>query len=119
MQGLRTCIYLVADIQAAKEWYSKAFETNPYFDEPYYVGYDIDGYELGLQPQEPDTKKNPTVMTYWGVENIDQKYIHLLACGAKEHEKPHNVGGDIMVASVFDPFDNIIGIIYNTHFKLT
>ena len=43
--GLRTAIYRVEDINAAKEWYAKAFETEPYFDEPFYVGFDIGGYE--------------------------------------------------------------------------
>lgn len=34
MLGLRTAIYKVGDISSAKEWYTKAFETEPYFDEP-------------------------------------------------------------------------------------
>jgi hypothetical protein len=47
MLGLRTTIYKVGDIQKATEWYSKAFETKPYFNETYYVGFNIKGYELG------------------------------------------------------------------------
>lgn len=57
MQRLRTCIYLGSDIQAAKIWYAKAFQTEAYFDEPYYVGFDIGDYELGLQTQEPEQRK--------------------------------------------------------------
>jgi lactoylglutathione lyase len=49
--GLRTTIYKVSDLAKAKAWYSKVFDTTPYFDEPYYVGYNIGGYELGLQPE--------------------------------------------------------------------
>jgi hypothetical protein len=48
MLGIRTTIYKVSDIQKATEWYSNAFETNPYYNEPYYVGFNIKGYELGL-----------------------------------------------------------------------
>ena len=44
--GLRTTIYQVEDINSAKEWYAKVFEVQPYFDEPFYVGFDIGGYEL-------------------------------------------------------------------------
>lgn len=33
--GLRTAIYKVGDINAAKEWYANVFETQAYFDEPY------------------------------------------------------------------------------------
>jgi hypothetical protein len=29
-----------------------------------------------------------------------------------------NVGGELMVCSVKDPWDNIIGLIYNPYFKL-
>jgi len=49
--GLRTAIYKVGDLTDAREWYTRVFKTEPYFDEPYYVGYDIGGNELGLLPE--------------------------------------------------------------------
>jgi catechol 2,3-dioxygenase-like lactoylglutathione lyase family enzyme len=49
-QGLRTVIYRVPDLTRAKAWYSEAFGIQPYFDEPFYVGFNIGGYELGLDP---------------------------------------------------------------------
>lgn len=116
--GLRTTIYKVADSDAAKTWYTEVFKTQPYFDEPFYVSFNIGGYELGLQPEETPGKKGENVTTYWGVENIEAEYNRLLKLGATEHEKPQNVGGDIVVASVKDPWGNIIGIIYNPEFKL-
>ncbi len=119
MLGLRTTIYKVGDIDKAKEWYSLAFETAPYFDQPFYVGFNIGGYELGLQPEaEPTTVKAESVLTYWGVEDIQKQYRKLIDLGAAESEKPYNVGGELMVASVKDPWGNIIGIIYNPEFKL-
>jgi predicted enzyme related to lactoylglutathione lyase len=114
--GLRTTIYKVSDINAAKQWYAKAFETQPYFDEPFYVGFNIAGYELGLQPDEATTGDN--VSTYWGVADVKQQYERLLSLGATTHEKPQNVGGEIVVASVKDLWGNVIGIIYNPEFKL-
>lgn len=67
MLGLRTTIYKVEDINEAKEWYSSAFREKPYFDEPFYVGFNISGYELGLQPaNEPTGEKPESVVTYWG-----------------------------------------------------
>lgn len=117
--GLRTCIYKVADLASAKAWYAKAFETQPYFDEPFYVGFNIGGYELGLLPEEePTAAKVDTVLTYWGVEDIHQKYAALLEAGASKHEAPHNVGGELMVATAKDPWGNIIGLIYNPYFEL-
>jgi len=117
--GLRTAIYKVADINAGKQWYSGAFLTPPYFDEPYYVGFNIAGYELGLQPEEEESQDKPeSVLTYWGVKDITVEYNRLLGLGAVAHSQPENVGGEIMVASVKDPWGNIIGLIYNPEFKL-
>lgn len=116
MLGLRTTVYRVEDLEAAKKWYSKAFKTKPYFDEPFYVGFNIGGYELGLQPDK--SKKGDSVISYWGVEDIQGEYSRLIELGAAEHEKPMNVGGELMVCSIKDPWGNIIGLIYNPYFKL-
>jgi len=119
MLGLRTTIYMVSDIVEATEWYSKAFNTKPYFNEPFYVGFNIGGYELGLQSEERDiNSKTENVFSYWGVEDIQEAYKHLINLGATKHEEPNNVGDGIMVASLYDPWKNIIGIIYNPHFNL-
>ena len=116
--GLRTTIYKVGNIDNAKEWYSKAFGAKPYFAEPFYVGFNIGGYELGLQPEEEcKVEKGDSVLSYWGVKNVDEAFNHLLQLGATEHEKPQNVGGEIIVATVKDPWENIIGFIYNPEFK--
>lgn len=116
--GLRTTVYKVADLNEATNWYTKAFKTAPYFNEPFYVGFNIGGYELGLLPEvQPTTEKPDTVLSYWGVENIQKIYEHLIACGATVHEEPTNVGGELLVASVKDPWGNIIGIIYNPYFN--
>ncbi len=117
--GLRTCIYKVGDLSEAKKWYVRAFAAQPYFDESYYVGFNIGGYELGLLPEkEPVPAKADTVLTYWGVEDIHQKFADLLETGAIAHEEPHSVGGELMVATAKDPWGNIIGLIYNPYFKL-
>ena len=119
MLGLRTTIYKVSDLNKAKEWYTKAFETAPYFDEPFYVGFNIAGYELGLLPEEnPTTEKIDSVLTYWGVEDIEKECQRLVELGAIPHETPHSVGGPLMVGSIKDPWGNIVGLIYNPAFKL-
>ncbi|MFA8436354.1 MAG: VOC family protein [Marinifilaceae bacterium] len=119
IQGLRTTVYKVSNLQSAKQWYAKAFQTEPYFDEPFYVGFNIGGYELGLLPEEESGATKPAnVVAYWGVDDIDAEYQHMLHMGATEYETPENVGGEIMVASVRDPWGNCIGLIYNPHFQL-
>jgi len=117
--GLRTVAYKVSDMDKAKKWYADLFQTKPYFDEPFYIGFNIGGYELGLQPEEQlQTAKSDSVITYWGVDNIEESYQDCITKGATEHEAPQNVGGELMVASVQDPWNNIIGLIYNPYFKL-
>ena len=50
IQGLRTVIYHVTDLARAKEWYTAVLGHGPYFDQPFYVGYAVGGFELGLVP---------------------------------------------------------------------
>ena len=113
--GLRTTIYKVGDLKKAKEWYIQAFGVKPYFDEPYYVGFNVGGYELGLQAE--DVPKGENVVAFWGVEDIEKEYTRFVGLGAIEVEKPMNVGGEILVATVKDPWENIIGLIYNPGFS--
>lgn len=119
--GLRTTIYKVSDMEKAKKWYSDFLGFEPYFDEPFYVGFNVAGYELGLQPEEEtqSIEKADSVITYWGVENVSESYQALIRLGANRHEEPNDVGGGIIVASLKDPWDNIIGLIYNPHFNIS
>ena len=114
--GLRTCIYHVPDLQKAKEWYSAVLISQPYFDEPFYVGFDVGGFELGLDPNMNGVTIGTNIGTYWGIDDCKGEYARLLDLGATEHHAPQDVGGGIIVATVFDPFGNIFGIIENPHF---
>lgn len=117
--GLRTCIYIVPNLEEAKAWYSKAFGLDPYFDESFYVGFNIAGYELGLLPEgETINDRTANVHCYWGVSDIYEAVEKFKGLGAKEHEAPTNVGGELMVASLKDPWNNLVGLIYNPHFQL-
>lgn len=116
--GLRTIIYRVSDLTKAKAWYSEVFHTTPYFDEPFYVGFEIAGYELGLQPDTTEGKKTANIETYWGVNDIEASYQRMIALGALGVSAPTNVGGDIIVATLNDPWGNILGLIYNPTFSL-
>ena len=48
--GLRTAIYPVRDLDEAKAWYANVIGHAPYFDQPFYVGFNVGGFELGLVP---------------------------------------------------------------------
>ncbi|MGH9347706.1 MAG: VOC family protein [Vicinamibacterales bacterium] len=116
--GLRTVIYHAPDLAKAKAWYAAAFGVAPYFDEPFYVGFEIGGFELGLNPDVSDVQAGNNAVAYWGVANIEEAYEHLLDRGAKPDQPAKDVGGDIKVATVVDPFGNVIGLIQNPHFTI-
>ena len=109
--GLRTVIYQVPDVERAKAWYSRALDIPPYFDEPSYVGFNVGGFELGLRPGPRGTSGRQGVVAYWGVENADVALARLLELGARENEPVQDVGGGVRVATVRDPFGNVLGII--------
>jgi predicted enzyme related to lactoylglutathione lyase len=117
-KGLRTCIYRVNDITKATAWYSKVLGFEPYFNEPFYVGFNVAGYELGLQPDDSNEPKAATVITYWGVDDVAKSFNNLIALGATAFEEPAEVGEGIVVGAVKDPWGNIFGIIYNPTFIL-
>jgi len=117
--GLRTAIYHANDIDAAKAWYSSVLGFAPYFDQPFYVGFNVGGYELGLQPNEGEaSQKSDGVVAYWGVDDAAAAVKQLIDQGAIVHEQLQDVGEGIKVATVKDPFGNVFGVIENPHFKL-
>ncbi len=118
IKGLRTVVYKVDKLEEAKKWYARAFKTDPYHDHPLYVGFNIGGFELGLQPEEPPVKmKGESVIAYWGVDDIEKQLEYFHEVGATDHEPVTAVGGELKIASVKDPWGNIIGLIYNPEFK--
>lgn len=115
LKGLRTVIYPAPDIEKAKQWYTQVTGEEPYFDESYYVGFDIGGYELGLQPDRKPGSQGSIV--YWGVGNIKNAWNKLMELGAQPDEEIMHVGGEVYVATVIDPFGNLLGIIQNPNFE--
>ncbi len=119
IKGLGTVIYKVSDLSRAKAWYSAAFQQAPYFDEPFYVGFNIAGYELGLDPDTTSGKPGSGgSVAYWRVESIDAAVGHFVTAGAQVVAPATEVGEGIKVATVADPFGNLIGLIENPHFTL-
>ncbi|HSJ05175.1 MAG TPA: VOC family protein [Longimicrobiales bacterium] len=115
--GLRSGIYHVADLAAARAWYIDVTGTQPYFDEPYYVGFDIGGFELGLDPDTTAVRPGGGGgLAYWGVADADSALARLLELGAAVVEPVADAGGGVRHAVVRDPFGNYFGIIENPRF---
>jgi predicted enzyme related to lactoylglutathione lyase len=117
IQGLRTVVYPVTDLAAASAWYSRVLEAAPYFDEPYYVGFDVHGFELGLIPDGVPGASGATA--FWGTPDVEAELARLLALGATVEMPVTDVGGGVVVASVKDPYGNVFGVVHNPHFDLS
>lgn len=116
LQGLRTVIYPAPDLAAATAWWTSALGVEPYFDEPFYVGYSVAGYELGLLP---DADPADGALVYWGVDDVASAVREALASGAVEHTAASDVGDGIVTASVRTPHGTVLGLIHNPHFAAT
>ena len=112
--GLRTAIYPAPDLARAKAWYVQVLELQPYFDQPFYVGFAVGGFELGLVPDGTPGIGGPQPL--WGVSNADAAYARLIELGATALDPVTEVGDGIRVAAVMDPFGNRLGIVENPHF---
>ena len=119
VKGLATVIYHVPDLDRAKAWFSTVFQQQPYFDTPFYVGFNIGGYELGLHPDESGTRagRGGTV-AYWRVGDIEAALRQFEASGSAVVEHLQDVGEGIKVAAVGDTFRNLVALIENPHFAL-
>jgi len=116
-KGLYTAIYRTTDLDQAKRWYTDVLDTPPYFDQPFYVGFNVGGFELGLLPPEDGLPTGAGgVSVYWGVDSMTDAWARLTGHGAVPVEEPHDVGGGIQVAMARDPFGNLLGVIENPHF---
>jgi predicted enzyme related to lactoylglutathione lyase len=115
LQGLRTVIYPAPDLAAAKAWWTELLGFGPYFDEPFYVGFEVAGYELGLLPGADPAEG---ALTYWGVADAQAAVDAAVAQGASVHTPASEVGEGIVTATVTSPDGALVGFIVNPHFSV-
>jgi predicted enzyme related to lactoylglutathione lyase len=106
-QGIRTVVYPVKDIAKAKALYRQLLGVEPYADDAYYVGFKVDGQDIGLDPNG----HNAGMTAYYHVDDINKNLESLLDAGAQLVQEVKDVGGGRLIASVKDPDGNIIGLI--------
>lgn len=117
--GLYTVIYHVSNLTRARDWYAELLGQQPYFDQPFYVGFNVAGHELGLLPKTDARRTGLDTVAYWGVKDIAAAAQDLLAKGHELFEPVTEVGDGIKVGSFLDLDGHIVGLIENPHFPNT
>ena len=103
--AIRSLVIPVSELDAAKEVYT-ALLGAPHTDQPYYVGYNVDGFEVSLAPG--DGTGGP--VAYIDVEDLDASREALLAAGATERDAPRQVAPEARVCVLVDGDGNPIGL---------
>jgi predicted enzyme related to lactoylglutathione lyase len=127
-RGLTSLQAFVDDVAAAERWYSELLGIEPYFRSedaglpPGHVGFRVGDYqsELGvtdrkLAPDGVGTGPGGTV-TYWQVDEVTAAFDRLLSMGAKPLQPPTELSRGFMIASVVDPFGNVLGLRFDPTF---
>ncbi len=107
--GLTTVIYHVADLDRSKALFGAYLGVEPSTDSPYYVGFEVDGQQIGLVPDAGQRGFTGPVC-FRDVPDIAAAHRALIAAGAESDEEPHDVGGGLKVSSVKDADGNVIGL---------
>ncbi|MGW2813639.1 VOC family protein [Streptomyces sp. NPDC001415] len=109
-QGIKTVLHPVSDLAAAKAVYTALLGVAPQSDEPYYVGYEAEGQQIGLVPGGAEQGMAGPV-AYWHVPDIEAKLAEVTAAGAKLKDPTRDVGGGRLVATFTDPDGNVLGLL--------
>jgi predicted enzyme related to lactoylglutathione lyase len=109
-EAMKTIIYPVKDLTRAKQIYGALLGVEPIMDAAYYVGYNVGGQDVGLDPNGSRQGMTGPV-AYWHVDDIRAKLQALLAAGAESMQEVKDVGGGKLIASVKDADGNIVGLI--------
>ena len=102
---IRSLVVPVSDLNAAKPVYTALF-GDPHTDQPYYVGYNVDGFEVSLAPG--GDAGGP--VAYAEVDDLDAAREALLAAGATERSAPRQVAPEARVCVLADADGNPVGL---------
>lgn len=108
-EGIKTIIFPVRDVAAAKGIFTELVGAEPYADMPYYVGYRIGEQEIGLDPNGHKTGMTGPI-GYWEVDDIKAVIETLSDRGAETVQEPRDVGGGKLIARIKDADGNVIGL---------
>jgi predicted enzyme related to lactoylglutathione lyase len=102
-------VFPVNDLAAAKALYSEFLGIEPYVDSPYYVGYRVEGLEIGLDPNA-QAQGFATPISYVDTANIQGSVKALVEAGGEVVQNAMDVGGGLLVARLKDADGNLLGV---------
>ncbi|WP_028609243.1 VOC family protein [Paenibacillus harenae] len=129
LRGMANVSFWAEDVRVAREWYTKIFDMEPYFqrpdpENPAYIEYRIGDFqhEIGIidkkyMPKAASSIGNGGAILYWHTDDVSGMLDKLTGLGAIVYEPITERGIDWITASVVDPFGNIIGLIHSPHYK--
>ena len=106
MKSAALVVFPASDLSKQKRLFTALLGTEPYADAAYYVGYRVDGVEIGLDPNAH--QEGPIV--YWETDDIAASLEQLKSAGASERDPVRDVGGGMLVATVTDTSGSVIGL---------
>lgn len=127
LRGMATVSFYADDMRAARDWYNELLGITPYFERPdsqnpAYIEYRFGDYaaELGIidrkfAPKSAQQAPGGCVL-FWHVDDVQGALDRLYAMGCKEYEPLTEREAGFVTASVIDPFENILGVMYNPHY---
>jgi predicted enzyme related to lactoylglutathione lyase len=108
-EGIKTILFPVTDPAKAKAVF-RVLLGEPANDAPYYVGYEMDGMQIGLVPNG-HKQGIPAPVPCWHVDDIESRLEALVDAGAEPLQPVRNVGNGRLTATVKDADGNPIGLI--------
>lgn len=99
-------VFPAKDLPSAKRLFTTLLGTEPYVDQPYYVGFRTDTREIGLDPQ--GSSSGP--IAYWDTDDITAQVADLTRAGWQVTSEPRDVGGGLLVAQLSDGSGSTVGL---------
>ena len=113
MNLFKCIIYTVTNLDAAKAMHAAVLGVAPHTDQPYYVGFNVGGFDIALVPHDPKGDR-PQPIAYIAIDDLDDAIADAQCAGATVLSEPHDVGGGIRLATLNDLGGNITGLITQT-----
>ena len=108
--GIASVIFPASNLEVDRAYWQAALGIAPYFDQPFYVGFTVDGCELGLDPNAAEDGLSYPI-SYWTTTDIHASRTALLAAGALLHRDIKSVGDGALVVTMKDMSGNIFGLL--------